>query len=89
MDQIWALRQLLLLIYVRFKFLARMLFFSNPPFLSRLNFGKLRKNEIAAISPKNDFFTFRKKQCARNWLYFNISKIQRNLFFKVDPPLWP
>ena len=27
-----------------------------------------------------------KKRCARNWPYFNISKFQRNLFFKVDPP---
>ena len=85
-DQIWALRQLLSLIYVCLKFLARMLFSSNSPYLSRLNFGKLRKNEIAAISSKMTFFTFRKKRCARNWPYFNISKFQRNLFFKVDPP---
>ena len=86
MSQIWTLRQLLSLIYVCLKFLASMLFSSNSPYLSRLNFGKLRKNEIAAISSKMTFFTFRKKRCARNWPYFNISRFQRNLFFKVDPP---
>ena len=55
-DQIWALRQLLSLIHVCLKFLGRMLFFSNSPYLSRLNFGKLRKNEIAVISSKMTFF---------------------------------
>ena len=67
-DQIWALRQLLSLIYVRLKFLARMLFSAIPhTFLGIL--GKTRKNEIAVISLKMTFFTFRKKRCARNWLY--------------------
>ena len=88
LDQIWALRQFLSLIYVRFKFLARMLFFSNSPYLSRLNFGKMRKNEIAAISSKMTFLHSVKSvvpEISYILTYRNFSEI----YFSKWTPLWP
>ena len=86
--QIWALRQLLSLIYDCLKFEARMLFFSNSPYLSRLNFRKMRKDEIATISSKMTFLHSVKSVVLEIGYISTYQKFQRNLFGKVDP-IWP
>ena len=68
------------------KFLATMLFFSNSPYLSRLNFGKLRKNEIAVISSKMTFLHSVKSvvpEIGHILTYPNFSEIY---FSKWTPP---